>query len=113
MSPQAALERILEIMGGAEPLAAELGIDRNNIYIWKRKGVPKKQVTPVLAAARRHVRKLSRLPTRRELCPDLTPKPRGAGRGKPNGEPRGKKKIICKTRKDKGGGKTPESQAQP
>lgn len=97
MTPQAALARILKIVGGATALAAELGIDRNAVHAWMQRGVPEKQLGPVRKIAKRHLRQNSRIPTRRELRPDLYPKPRGAGRGNANGEKRGKKKtIICK-----------------
>lgn len=94
MNQAQAYDRLLEVVGGAAALADGIGIDRNAVYAWKGV-IPKKQLTAVLKLARRAQRP-KKLPTRRELRPDLfTPKPcRGAGRGmsKPNGENRGKSK---------------------
>lgn len=100
----------LKIVGGVEMLALELGITRQAIYAWGGT-IPAKKLAAVLKIVRKHARAqrriLSRrLPTKRELRPDLfTPKPRGAGRGitKPKGKNRGKAKKESRV-------KAPQSQ---
>lgn len=115
MNQAQAYDRLLEVVGGAAALADGIGIDRNAVYAWKGV-IPKKQLTAVLKLARRAQRP-KKLPTRRELRPDLfTPKPRrGAGRGitKQNGENRGKKEVRQKAAQGQEAGGREKAKGQP
>lgn len=97
MDQAQAYAQLINVAGGVAALADEMGLTRNAIYAWNGV-IPEPRLDDALAAARRIRARAGKLPSKRELRPDLfTPKPRGAGRGNAkNGETRGKEKSVHK-----------------
>lgn len=80
MTPEKAMEAAKEITGGAAALAREIGgVTRQAVDKWKV--CPPRHVLKVEAAVARAKERLKRAPTKHDLCPDLFPEPRAAGRG--------------------------------